>query len=95
MQLLHTSITACIFRAFAPPPPGARGDAVSGNKAWLRRRLHTAVPVVWAYRLGRTYLGAAEADHEADNRVYSHPVALYAVARHAYAFNTCLAFNRF
>ena len=33
----------------------ARGEAVSGNKAWLRRRLHTAVV--------RMYLAAAEADH--------------------------------
>ena len=33
----------------------ARGEAVSGNKAWLRRRLHTAVV--------RAYLAAAEADH--------------------------------
>ena len=33
----------------------ARGEAVSGNKAWLRRRLHTAVV--------RTYLAAAEAGH--------------------------------
>ena len=32
-----------------------RGEAVSGNKAWLRRRLHTAVV--------RAYLAAAEADH--------------------------------
>lgn len=29
----------------------ARGEAVSGNKAWLRRRLHTAVV--------RAYLAAA------------------------------------
>ena len=33
----------------------ARGEAVSGNKAWLRRRLHTAVV--------QAYLAAAEADH--------------------------------
>ena len=33
----------------------ARGGSVSGNKAWLRRRLHTAVV--------RTYLAAAEAGH--------------------------------
>ena len=83
-----------IFRAFAPRlPPRARGEAVSGNKASVAAppAAHTAVVRAWS--LGRTYLGAAEADHEADNRVYSHPVALYAVARHAYAFNTCLAFK--
>ena len=33
----------------------ACGEAVSGNKAWLRRRLHTAVV--------QAYLAAAEADH--------------------------------
>ena len=26
----------------------ARGEAVSGNKAWLRRRLHTAVVQAYA-----------------------------------------------
>ena len=68
MQLLyiHRSLSmyiSCFRPAKRHPPRGAGGEAVSGNKAWLRRRLHTAVPVVWAYRLGRTYLGAAEADH--------------------------------
>jgi hypothetical protein len=36
----------------------ARGQAVSGNKAWLRRRLHTAL-----VRACTWHVAAAEADH--------------------------------